>query len=197
MLEGTSRTADQLSYLKDLLDGKIIIPGIKIDQERRWSILTRLSAFGEKNALVLIANEEKLDTSDLGAKKAYTAKVAFPDPKSKAAAWKEFTDPNTKYSTDMLRYGMRGFYWDHQEEILKIYEDLYFQSVIGIYKDRDSHFSSAFGNILFPGLEPNQSLVDKTNRFLKEQKEIPALLKKDLKQHRDDLIRTVKILSKQ
>ncbi|EKR37799.1 peptidase family M1 [Leptospira interrogans serovar Hebdomadis str. R499] len=197
MLEGTSRTADQLSYLKDLLDGKIIIPGIKIDQERRWSILTRLSAFGEKNALVLIANEEKLDTSDLGAKKAYTAKVAFPDPKSKAAAWKEFTDPNTKYSTDMLRYGMRGFYWDHQEEILKIYEDLYFQSVIGIYKDRDSHFSSAFGNILFPGLEPHQSLVDKTNQFLKEQKEIPALLKKDLKQHRDDLIRTVKILSKQ
>lgn len=197
MLEGTSRTADQLSYLKDLLDGKIIIPGIKIDQERRWSILTRLSAFGEKNALVLIANEEKLDTSDLGAKKAYTAKVAFPDPKSKAAAWKEFTDPNTKHSTDMLRYGMRGFYWDHQEEILKIYEDLYFQSVIGIYKDRDSHFSSAFGNILFPGLEPNQSLADKTNRFLKEQKEIPALLKKDLKQHRDDVIRTVKILSKQ
>ncbi|WP_061226509.1 M1 family metallopeptidase [Leptospira interrogans] len=197
MLEGTSRTADQLSYLKDLLDGKIIIPGIKIDQERRWSILTRLSAFGEKNALVLIANEEKLDTSDLGAKKAYTAKVAFPDPKSKAAAWKEFTDPNTKYSTDMLRYGMRGFYWDHQEEILKIYEDLYFQSVIGIYKDRDSHFSSAFGNILFPGLEPHQSLVDKTNQFLKEQKEIPALLKKDLKQHRDDLVRTVKILSKQ
>lgn len=48
MLEGTSRTADQLSYLKDLLDGKIIIPGIKIDQERRWSILTRLSAFRRK-----------------------------------------------------------------------------------------------------------------------------------------------------
>ncbi|EMO28642.1 hypothetical protein LEP1GSC170_5919, partial [Leptospira interrogans serovar Bataviae str. HAI135] len=46
-------------------------------------------------------------------------------------------------------------------------------------------------------LEPNQSLVDKTNRFLKEQKEIPALLKKDLKQHRDDLVRTIKILSKQ
>ncbi|UML79297.1 M1 family aminopeptidase [Leptospira kirschneri] len=197
MLEGTSRTADQLSYLRDLLDEKVIIPGIKIDQERRWSILTRLSAFGEKDALVLIAKEEKSDTSDLGTKKAYTAKVAFPDTKSKAAAWKEFTDPNTKHSTDMLRFGMRGFYWDHQEEILKIYEDLYFQSVIGIYKDRDSHFSSAFGNILFPGLEPNQSLVDKTDRFLKEQKELPALLKKDLKQHRDDLVRTVKILSKQ
>ncbi|UOG35026.1 M1 family aminopeptidase [Leptospira noguchii] len=197
MLEGTSRNADQLSYLRNLLDGKVTIPGIKIDQERRWNILIRLSAFGEKDALALIANEEKLDTSDLGAKKAYTAKVAFPDPKSKAAAWKDFTDPNTKHSTDMLRYGMRGFYWDHQEEILKIYEDLYFQSVIGIYKDRDSHFSSAFGNFLFPGLEPNQSLVDKTNRFLKEQKEIPALLKKDLKQHRDDLVRTIKILSKQ
>ncbi|EMY77220.1 peptidase family M1 [Leptospira weilii serovar Ranarum str. ICFT] len=197
MLEGTSRTPDQLSYLKDLLDGKITIPGIKIDQERRWSILTRLSAFGNKDALDLIAKEEKSDTADLGAKKAYGAKVAFPDPKTKASAWKEFTDPNTKHSTDRLRYGMRGFYWDHQEEILKPYEDLYFQSVIGIYKNRDSHFSSAFGNILFPGVEPNQALVDKTNRFLKEQKEIPALLKKDLKQHRDDLERTVKILSKQ
>lgn len=197
ILESTSRTPNQLSYLKDLLDGKIIISGIKIDQERRWSILTRLSAFGDKNALDLIAKEEKADTSDLGAKKAYGARVAYPDPKSKSAAWKEFTDPNTKYSTDMLRYGMRGFYWDHQEDILKDYENLYFESVIGIYKDRDSHFSSAFGNLLFPSLEPNQALVDKTNRFLKEQKEIPALLKKDLKQHRDDLERTVKILAKQ
>ncbi|WP_078124253.1 M1 family aminopeptidase [Leptospira alexanderi] len=197
ILESTSRTPNQLSYLKDLLDGKIIISGIKIDQERRWSILTRLSAFGDKNALDLIEKEEKADTSDLGAKKAYGARVAYPDPKSKSAAWKEFTDPNTKYSTDMLRYGMRGFYWDHQEEILKDYENLYFESVIGIYKDRDSHFSSAFGNLLFPSLEPNQTLVDKTNRFLKEQKEIPALLKKDLKQHRDDLERTVKILAKQ
>ncbi|EKR63231.1 putative membrane alanyl aminopeptidase [Leptospira weilii str. 2006001853] len=197
ILESTSRTPNQLSYLKDLLEGKIIISGIKIDQERRWSILTRLSAFGDKNALDLIEKEEKADTSDLGAKKAYGARVAYPDPKSKSAAWKEFTDPNTKYSTDMLRYGMRGFYWDHQEEILKDYENLYFESVIGIYKDRDSHFSSAFGNLLFPSLEPNQTLVDKTNRFLKEQKEIPALLKKDLKQHRDDLERTVKILAKQ
>lgn len=197
MLEGTSRTPSQLSYLKDLLDAKTTIPGIKIDQERRWSILTRLSAFGNKDALSLIAQEEAKDTSDLGAKKAYGARVAYPDAKSKAAAWKEFTDPKTKHSTDTLRYGMRGFYWDHQEEMLKSYEDLYFQSVIGIYKDRDSHFSSAFGNILFPGVEPNQALVDKTNRFLKEQKEIPALLKKDLKQHRDDLERTVKILSKQ
>ncbi|EMJ90530.1 M1 family aminopeptidase [Leptospira alstonii] len=197
MLEGTSRTPNQLSYLKDLLDGKVAIPGIKIDQERRWSILTRLSAFGNKDALDLIAQEEKTDTGDLGAKKAYGAKVAFPDRQSKASAWKEFTDPHTKHSTDMLRYGMKGFYWDHQEEMLKSYEDLYFESVIGIYKDRDSHFSSAFGNILFPGVEPNQALVDKTNRFLKEQKEIPALLKKDLKQHRDDLERTVKILSKQ
>ncbi|RHX80645.1 aminopeptidase N [Leptospira yasudae] len=197
MLEGTSRTPGQLSYLKDLLDGTIVIPGIKIDQERRWSILTRLSAFGNKDAFDLIAQEEKADTSDLGAKKAYGARVAYPDAKSKAEAWKEFTNAKTKLSTDTLRYGMRGFYWDHQEDMLKQYEDLYFAAVIGIYKDRDSHFSSAFGNILFPGVEPNQALVDKTNRFLKEQKEIPALLKKDLKQHRDDLERTVKILSRQ
>ncbi|MCG6167351.1 aminopeptidase N [Leptospira sanjuanensis] len=197
MLEGTSRTPGQLSYLKDLLDGRIVIPGIKIDQERRWSILTRLSAFGNRDALDLISQEEKADTSDLGAKKAYGARVAYPDAKSKAEAWKEFTNAKTIRSTDTLRYGMRGFYWDHQEDMLKQYEDLYFAAVIGIYKDRDSHFSSAFGNILFPGVEPNQALVDKTNRFLKEQKEIPALLKKDLKQHRDDLERTVKILSRQ
>lgn len=197
MLEGTSRTQTQLNYLRELLDGKITIPGIKIDQERRWSILTRLSAFGIKDALDLIEKEEKTDTSDLGAKKAYGAKVAFPNSETKAIAWKEFNDPKTKFSTDMLRYGMRGFYWDHQEEILSIYEDKYFQNVIRIYKERDSHFSSAYGNILFPGVEPNQGLVNKTNRFLKEEKEIPALLKKDLKQHRDDLERTVKILSKQ
>ncbi|MBF3355524.1 hypothetical protein ISU91_20390, partial [Leptospira borgpetersenii serovar Hardjo-bovis] len=76
-------------------------------------------------------------------------------------------------------------------------ENLYFESVIGSYKERDSHCSSAFGNLLFPSLETNQALVDKTNRFIKGQKEIPALLKKDLKQHRDDLERTVKIIAKQ
>lgn len=197
MLEGTSRTEEQLTYLKDLLEGRTEIPGLKIDQERRWSILTRLSAFGDKDVLRLIELEQKKDDSDLGAKKAYGAKIAFPDRTAKENAWKEFTDPKTERSTDTLRYGMRGFYWDHQEEILKEYEERYFKVVIDVYKNRDSHFSSAFGNILFPGLEPNSALVEKTNRFLKERKDIPPLLKKDLKQHRDDLERTVKILSKQ
>ncbi|EQA46969.1 membrane alanyl aminopeptidase [Leptospira broomii serovar Hurstbridge str. 5399] len=196
ILESTSRTQNQLAYLKLLLQGKESIFGLPIDQERRWGILARLSAFGDSEALNLLLQEEQKDGSDLGAKKAFLARISFPDPEIKKEAWDRFKTPKEEDSSDFLRFGMRGFQWDHQKEILIPFVNEYFDSVIPIYEKRDPHFSGAFGHMLFPSFEPDRALLQKTQDFLKNHPNLPKLLRKDLQQQRDDLVRTLRILEK-
>ncbi|PJZ69266.1 aminopeptidase N [Leptospira perolatii] len=194
ILENTSREKEQLGYLKDLLLGKQNIEGLHIDQERRWTIIARLSAYGDTESSQLIAEEEKRDKSDLGIKKGFFARVSAPDKTVKEEAWRRFQNPGEKDSTDMLRFGMRGFQWDHQKELLSSYVDRFFSEVVQVYKSRDPHFSSAFGHLLFPMFQPNEKLLQKTESFLKEQEKLPGLLKKDLMQQRDELKRILRIL---
>lgn len=196
ILEGTSRNPSQLDTLKSLFNGKERFPGLPIDQERRWGILARLCAFGDREAFELLSEEEKKDGSDLGSKKAFLARVSFPDPKTKKEAWERFLSPQEGDSTDFLRFGMRGFQWDHQKDLLVPYVEEYFRSVISIYEKRDPHFSGAFGHNLFPSFEPDPALLRKTRDFLDSHPKLPELLKKDLQQQRDDLVRTLRILEK-
>ncbi len=196
ILENTSKSPEQLSYLKELLDGKKKIPGIDMDQERRWVILSRLSAYGDPESKSRIDSEAKKDTTDLGAKKAFLAAVSFPDPKNKKDSWERFLHPHPGESTDFLRYGMRGFQWDHQKENLLPFVDSYFESVISVYEERDPHFSSAFGHMMFPSFEPDTKLLQRTQDFLDQKKNLPELLRKDLLQQRDDIARTLKVLEK-
>ncbi|EPG66615.1 aminopeptidase N [Leptospira wolffii] len=196
ILENTSKSPEQLSYLKELLDGKKSIPGISMDQERRWVILSRLSAYGDPESKTRIDGEEQKDGTDLGAKKAFLARVSFPDPENKKSSWERFLKPAEGESTDFLRYGMRGFQWDHQKELLLSFTDFYFESVIGVYEKRDPHFASAFGHLMFPSFEPDPKLLQRTQEFLDKHPNLPELLRKDLLQQRDDIARTLRVLEK-
>ncbi|MGJ4746876.1 aminopeptidase N [Leptospira sp. SA-E8] len=196
ILENTSKSSEQLSYLKELLDQKKSIPGISMDQERRWVILSRLSAYGDPESSKRIEEEVTKDNTDLGAKKAFLARVSFPDSKTKKESWERFLKPKEGDSTDFLRYGMRGFQWNHQKDLLVSYTDAYFSSVISVYETRDPHFASAFGHLMFPSFEPDPNLLKRTQEFLDQNKKLPELLKKDLQQQRDDMQRTLKVLEK-
>ncbi|TGK05140.1 aminopeptidase N [Leptospira langatensis] len=196
ILENTSKSEAQLTYLKELLDEKKAIPGIPIDQERRWTILARLSAYGDTESDARIEKEIAKDNTDLGAKKAFLARVSFPDAKRKKDVWDRFLHPQKEDSTDFLRYGMRGFQWGHQKQLLLPYVDLFFDSVISVYESRDPHFSSAFGHMMFPSYEPDTKLYNRTREFLDQKKTLPELLRKDLQQQRDDIARTLRVLEK-
>src|SRR4029450_12914080 len=57
--------------LKDLLPGKLALPGIELKPLDRWQIVTKLLAVKDAEAEALLAAERQRDTSDDGRKEAY------------------------------------------------------------------------------------------------------------------------------
>jgi len=200
LLHETALLPDELDYLHALITGTESIASLEIDQEKRWNIIARLMAFGHSEAEPLFSREKELDKSDLGQKKAFMVEASRPQSTAKETCWKAFTEQSS-HSTDYLRYGMKGFQWRTQKDLLAPYVDRFFEALEKVYTERDVHYSGAFGHALFPQWNQTLGMLEKIEKFLAEKgdngSELPALLRKLLIEQADDLKRILPILERQ
>ncbi|ASQ91468.1 aminopeptidase N [Prosthecochloris sp. GSB1] len=200
LLLETALLSDELDYLHALVTGAESIASLDIDQEKRWNIIARLMACGHRDAEELFSHEKKLDKSDLGQKKAFMVQASRPDSAEKETCWQEFTEKSSR-STDFLRYGMKGFQWRMQKDLLAPYVDRFFDAVENVYSKRDVHYAEAFGHFLFPTWRQTPDMIEKIETFLDEKDknggDLPALLRKLLIEQADDLKRVLPIMEKQ
>jgi len=183
--------------IKKILDGIITIKGLEIDQDKRWKIVQKICAYDIFDCKNIINNEKQRDPSDLGTKKAFQAQTAIPNEQLKEKYWKMFVHEQKDYSTDFLRYGIQGFQQYNQKELLKPYVNEYFNCLIKIYTERDLHYSTAYGKILFPSIFDHKMILKKTKNFIDENSQIPKLCKKELTENCDHLFRQIPILEQQ
>ncbi|MGB3954333.1 MAG: aminopeptidase N [Brooklawnia sp.] len=107
------------------LVGEEVPPGLPIDADRRWAIITTLARLG-RVGLPEIAEEEQADNTISGAEAAAGARSALASPQTKAEAWRLATEqadiPNGTH------LAIAGNFWKYgQEEILAPYRDAYLE----------------------------------------------------------------------
>jgi aminopeptidase N len=73
--------------LRGVLDGTVVIPGLSIDQDVRWTLLIGLAAAGGADAETIDA-ELARDPSVAGRERALQARAARPTAEAKAEAWR-------------------------------------------------------------------------------------------------------------
>lgn len=186
-----------LFKIKQILDGIIILEGLQIDQDKRWKIIQKISAYNLFDCENIIVKEKQRDPSDLGSKKAFQALTAIPDQQLKKKYWEMFVHEQANHSTDFLRYGIQGFLQYNQSELLQPYTKKYFDHLIEIYTERDMFYSTTFGKALFPSIFDNITILEKTKKFILENKQMPKLCKKELNENCDYLERKIPILKDQ
>ncbi len=197
LLLKTAGLQDELDYLYALITEDESITSLEIDQEKRWDIIARLMAYGHTGAGPLFDMEKERDKSDLGLKKAFMVEASRPQSAEKESCWQAFTEISSR-STDFLRYGMKGFHWHMQKDVLLPYVDRFFEAVERVYTERDVHYAKAFGRDLFPAWHQTPELLGTLERFLAEKgTSLPALLKKLLIEEADGLKRILPILENQ
>ena len=197
MILFSSNDIHSLNVIKNILEGGIIFENLKIDQAKRWRIINKLSSYNYKNTKELIKQEEIADRSSLGRKNAYMAKISIPNTKSKSYYWNDFSKNQNNLSTDFIRTGMTGFLQNNQKEILKPYINLYFDNLKRIYETKDLHYSSAYGEILFPSIFDPAVILEKTETYIANTSDLPKLCLKQLIEHCDNLKRRIPILKPQ
>ncbi|NNF61353.1 MAG: aminopeptidase N [Gammaproteobacteria bacterium] len=141
-------TPSHLQHLEAFLDGHRIPPGIDIDTDRRWDILTRLNAFAFGDHVARTDVQSLRDQSDRGRHRAISANVIRPDAQIKKAWIDGILGKADFMPLGQLRYGMRALFPLHQRALHEMFADQLLSALGRLGDSRDDAFLREFVRLI-------------------------------------------------
>ena len=185
-----ARSQAQLDCVAEILDGTREIPGLAVEQDLRWELLTSLVVGGRAAQAEIDAELERDNTAN-GQNSAALAKAAIATPEAKAAAWQEIV-VDGKLSNAIQGSAVSGFTRVHDAALLAPYAEKFFEAVPGIVKSRTLALAQQILVGLYPSYQTTQQTVDRTNAFLETLDEDSAALRRTLLENRDAVERALR-----
>jgi aminopeptidase N len=186
------RVADA-GWLLDVLEGREILAGLEIDQEKRWSLVGRLCWMGHPRAVALLEAEAGRDKSERGIKAALRARAALPDAGQKAAMWERFTAKGDDH-LDLLREAMGGFMAYGQLPLVERYVKAWLADLPKVVEERETSFARSFARGLFPGSYAEPWIRDEVEKLIAAHPGFPVTVSRSLVESLDEMKRTLAIL---
>jgi aminopeptidase N len=178
----------QLARVRAIFEGAEVVPGLALDTDLRWSLLTQLVARGIYGDAEIDA-ELARDATAAGEKRAATARSARPTAAAKAAAWAAVMESD-KLSNHVAAATMAGFWIPDQAELTRPYVQRYFDEIGEIWRTRTLDSAQTITGMLFPSSVIEQATVDAVDTYLASRNPQPAL-RRALQESRDDLLRAL------
>jgi aminopeptidase N len=172
--QNLARVARNTGLLDDF--GRIIdqnieeYKGLKVDQVRRWEIISTLSRNSEnaETALDIINSEIVKDNTDAGEKSAILAELAIPDGNVKRKWLKNIINESMEdkpLPVAKSRVAMIGFFRLDQEEITRFAIDEYFKTLPKLMEFKGNEFLTNFAGSMYPNHVEN-AIAEKTDNML-------------------------------
>ncbi len=173
--------------LRTWLDGGELPPGLVLDSDLRWHLLTRLAALGEAGAPE-VAAELARDRTASGEQHAAHALAARPDPQAKEAAWAELLGGG-ELSNGRAKALAGGFWQTGQDEVLRPYAARWASDAPGLFARRTPQLATAVARLLFPSTLVEPATLAATDLV---PGGLPPGLQRVLLEERDDLARALR-----
>jgi aminopeptidase N len=189
-LRNFAETAQGRAQLKDILSGKLTVPGVELRPLDRWSIVSALIALNDPDADAILAAEQKRDSTGDGLKYAYTTEAARPNSASKQKYFSDYLhDPSRP--EDWIEQSLGSFNYWNQSELTLSYLKPALEALPQIKRERKIFFVLGWLNSFIGGQQSAAARLQ-VREFLNT-----ATLDKDLRlkilEVYDELDRTVKI----
>ncbi|WP_237573399.1 aminopeptidase N [Mycolicibacterium lacusdiani] len=172
---------NHVAVLSTLLDNEpaaVNLPGLVIDTDLRWRIVTALAASGDVDAdgieTPLIDAEAQLDPTAAGKRNAAAAAAARPQSAVKEAAWQLVVEDDT-LANITTRSIVGGFARPGQGDLLAPFTAKYFEAISGVWERRSSEVAQTVVIGLYPSWDVSQAGLDAADRFLADPDVPPAL----------------------
>ena len=117
--------------LRGLLDGSVVLDGLAVDTDLRWSLVQRLVILGLAGPPEIDA-ELAADATDEGERRAASCRAAIPAAEAKEAAWEEITGGKLPNAT--FKAVLNGFMSPDQDELLEPYARRYFEVLADVWQ---------------------------------------------------------------
>jgi aminopeptidase N len=167
--------------LADLLDhdpAEKGLPGLEIDTDLRWRIVTALAAAGEIDAdgpaTPFIDAEVQRDPTAAGKRHGAQAAAARPQLGVKEQAWTTVVEDDT-LANITARSIIAGIAPPGQHELLKPFTPRYFGAIAGVWARRSSEVAQTVVIGLYPHWDISEAGVAAADEFLSDPEVPPAL----------------------
>jgi aminopeptidase N len=180
-----------LELLAGLLDGSVVLDGLSVDTELRWSLLWRLvsrSAPGVSGAEGIEA-ELARDSTDAGERYAASCRASIPTAEAKEQAWQMMT--GGELTIAMFRSVLDGFADSDQTELLRQYRARYFDVVGDVWREWSSAMAQDFASGIYTVFAISPETVEATDAYIAAAQP-PAALRRLLIEGRDDVLRALR-----
>jgi aminopeptidase N len=192
-LRGLAETAKGREALKDMLRGKLTVPGVELRPLDRWNMLTTLIAAHDPEAEALYNAEKQRDSTGDGLKYAYIAAAARPEAASKQKYFDEYLHDASR-PEDWIEGSLGAFnYWNQQELTLAFLKPA-LDALPQMKRERKIFFVLAWLNAFIGGQQSAEA--QKVVRDFLATGELDKDLERKVLEVSDELDRTVRIRQK-
>jgi aminopeptidase N len=168
-----------LAALLDTDPAELGLPGLTIDTDLRWRLVTALAAGGDIDesgtATPFIDAEALRDPTAAGRRNAAAASAARPQAAVKDAAWQQVIEDDT-LANITTRAIVTGLVQPGQAALLKPFTAKYFDAILGVWERRSSEVAQTVVIGLYPSSDVSQDALDAADRFLAG--EVPPALRR-------------------
>ena len=181
---------DNTSYAAGLRDGSEILPGLTVDFEMRWTLLTAMAAAGNASADDIRDEREREDTAT-GRERAARALAARPSAQAKEEAWAAAVIgnelPNSTVTATGLGFTRPGLDPAVMRPFIARYHDM-----LASVEDKGSHaILEAVVQGFYPRTLASQELLDATDAWLAQNTSAQDSLRRLVTENRDPIERAL------
>jgi len=148
LFQASLATAQDPDELRAWLGSRSLPPGVELDRDLRWRVLTRLATLGSTDAGELQARLDEAPDAESSVDHA-RARSSLPDPDAKAWAWRRFLGEEPVSNYELEATG-EGFWRRGQEQVTAEYVERYFQDVPGLSEVHQGWVLPDVAEVFFP-----------------------------------------------
>ncbi|MEX2365565.1 MAG: ERAP1-like C-terminal domain-containing protein, partial [Pseudohongiellaceae bacterium] len=147
-----------LDFLASLLAGTTQLPGLTIDQDKRWAIIITLNRYQHDDHVALLAAERMADTSDQGLNMALAAEAIRPLAEIKQTWLDTIIDSPDTYKLATLRSTMGYLFPAEQRDLMDQFATRMMQVIPDINASATQEYMGEYVNYLIPATCSPQSV---------------------------------------
>ncbi|WP_288799140.1 aminopeptidase N [uncultured Arsenicicoccus sp.] len=190
-LASISRRPEDLDLLEGLYAGELVLDGLAVDTDMRWTLLTALATAGRVGRAEVEA-ELGRDRTASGQEHAAVAVAALPTAEAKAKAWRCGVEDGSESNTIVGATG-QGFTRVHDVTLLEPYVERYFAMLRDMWARHSFALAEVVADAFYPMPLADRRLLDATSAWLTANADAPSGLVRAISEHRDTVERALRV----
>ena len=183
---GAAQSVEHIGEALSLVDEGTGIDGFELDQDMRWSLVTKATAYGVEGGYERLDAELERDGSDRGRRAAEQIRTSASRRVGQGRSVDSLPGGHRGVAADADGVDAR-FWWKPQAELLDGYVDRFFDEVRSVFDRRDKEYASRFFGAMYPGqMAPSDQVIDRSEALLEELGDELVVLSRPLREALDE-----------